>query len=312
MLPDRVQACAQRWGLTLGEPLAGGTSSLVFGAQDGSGHALVLKLPAGRADPADAVAAEAAALRVWSTTGVTPRLIAFDHECLLLERIVPGVPMASLAVPSDLPESDPPESVAELADLLKRLWAADPAATDPAATDPPGWQFQNQADFYRDAVRVALDDVGWERRRRGEPERGEAGLRCWDLAHRSAEALMDDAELFLLHGDFIAKNVISETVVPGDAGDARVPSTTGWRAIDPLPYLGDRASEVAAFAAYQPAASILPTAEALAAACGLDPRRVLRWSAVWSVHQVVQAWRDDQAELEQLVTSREVRRRLEA
>lgn len=66
---------------------------------------------------------------------------------------------------------------------------------------------------------------------------------------------------------------------------------------------GDPAAEVAAFAAYHPAEMILPIAEALAQALGLDPRRALRWAAIWTVHQAAQAWRDDQQDLEHLAAS---------
>ena len=66
---------------------------------------------------------------------------------------------------------------------------------------------------------------------------------------------------------------------------------------------GDPAAEVAGLAAYHPAEMILPIAEALAQALGLDPRRALRWAAIWTVHQAAQAWRDDQQDLEHLAAS---------
>ncbi len=100
------------------------------------------------------------------------------------------------------------------------------------------------------------------------------------------------AEEKLLHGDFITKNLVSDRS-----------SRAGWVALDPLPMTGDPAAEVAAFAAYHPAELILPIAEAVAQALGLDPRRALRWAAIWTVHQAAQAWRDDQQQLERLVAS---------
>ena len=65
---------------------------------------------------------------------------------------------------------------------------------------------------------------------------------------------------------------------------------------------GDPAAEVGAFVAYHPTELILPITKALAQALRLDPRRALRWAAIWTVHQAAQAWRDDQSQLEQLVT----------
>ena len=95
----------------------------------------------------------------------------------------------------------------------------------------------------------------------------------------------------LLHGDFITKNLVSDAT-----------SAAGWVALDPLPMSGDPAAEVGAFVAYHPTELILPITKALAQALRLDPRRALRWAAIWTVHQAAQAWRDDQSQLEQLVT----------
>lgn len=96
----------------------------------------------------------------------------------------------------------------------------------------------------------------------------------------------------LLQGDFLSKNIVSDDTAP-----------VGWVALDPLPMMGDPAAEVASFAAYQPAETILPMAEALATEVTVAPHRALRWAAIWAVHQAAQAWRDDQDVLERLVQS---------
>ncbi len=103
----------------------------------------------------------------------------------------------------------------------------------------------------------------------------------------------------LLHGDFISKNVVSDTAGP-----------VGWVALDPLPMVGDPAAEVAAFASYHPADLIFPIAESLAADVAVDARRVLAWTAIWTVHQAAQAWRDDQQAVESLASSAAVDRLL--
>jgi streptomycin 6-kinase len=77
----------------------------------------------------------------------------------------------------------------------------------------------------------------------------------------------------------------------------------GWVALDPLPMMGDPAAEVAAFASYHPADLIFPIAESLAADVAVDVRRALSWTAIWTVHQAAQAWRDDQHEVESLASS---------
>ena len=48
---------------------------------------------------------------------------------------------------------------------------------------------------------------------------------------------------------------------------------------------------------------IMPRAEAIAGHMSLDRQRTLRWAAVWSVLQASQAWRDDQTDLEALLSS---------
>jgi streptomycin 6-kinase len=103
----------------------------------------------------------------------------------------------------------------------------------------------------------------------------------------------------LLHGDFITKNLVRDEAAP-----------VGWLSLDPLPMIGDRAREVGAFAAYQPAELIMSVAEALAVETGVHPRRARVWAAIWAVHQSGQGWRDDQEALDRLVASRMINRLL--
>jgi hypothetical protein len=43
----------------------------------------------------------------------------------------------------------------------------------------------------------------------------------------------------------------------------------------------------------------------LAAAAGVDPERAARWAAVWAVGEATETWRDDSAELQEWIVSRE-------
>lgn len=276
-LNERVRQAAEAWGLVVGDALVGGTMSAVFAATDMAGRDLVLKLPAARANAQDLTGAEAAALSLWASTGASATLVDATPDALLLARSRPGTPW---------PWS-PPGSLDDLvgvaADLLTSLWAA--------PSSP--FSFPALENVYPQNERVARQDAAWERRRRGEPDRGAPGLQRLPVAAEAAGQLVATcAEEKLLHGDFITKNLVSDAT-----------SRIGWLALDPLPMTGDPAAEVAAFAAYHPAELILPIAEALAQALGLDPRRALRWAAIWTVHQVAQAWRDDQQQLEHLVAS---------
>jgi streptomycin 6-kinase len=261
----------------VGEALVGGTMSAVFAATDMAGRDLVLKLPAARDNADDLTGAEAAALSIWASTGASVTLVDASPDALLLARARPGT----------LWPWSPPGSLDDLvgvaADLLTRLWTA------PSAPD----LFPALEDVYPQKERVARQDAAWEQRRRSEPDRGAPGLQRLHLAAQAAGQLIATcAEEKLLHGDFITKNLVSDAS-----------SRIGWVTLDPLPMTGDPAAEVAAFAAYHPAELILPIAEALAQALGLDQRRALRWAAIWTVHQAAQAWRDDQRQLEHLVAS---------
>ena len=112
-LPELVRELEGRWSLTAGEPFQpGGQTAWVAPVRAADGAELVLKL-AWRHDEA---AHEAEGLREWDGAGVV-RLHALeefdDTTALLLERCVPGTPLARR------PE---PEQDTVIADLLRRLW----------------------------------------------------------------------------------------------------------------------------------------------------------------------------------------------
>lgn len=172
-------------------------------------------------------------------------------------------------------------------ELLTRLWSA-PKTTHPLPT---------LAEVYPEHERVAREDAALEQSERGEPARGLPGLLRLPDARSVADSLCRTTPAArLLHGDFITKNLVSHASSPA-----------GWVVLDPLPVHGDPSAEVAAFAAYQPADLILTVAELLARRSGVDVVRTLRWTAVWTVHQAAQSWREDQADVEALIASATVR-----
>ena len=275
-IDSTVERAARHWQLTLGERLAGGTRSAVRAATDAEGRDLVLKVPEARADRSTVTAAEAAALQAWQDTGAAVSLLDATPEALLLTRCRPGTYAPWRATePLD-------ELVGIAAELLGRLWSADPGP----------YPFQRLADRYRLDERTARQDAAYERRARGEPDRGAAGVDRLSAAAAAAGWMMTSApSVALLHGDFITKNLVRDDAAP-----------LGWVALDPLPMIGEPACEVAAFAAYQPAELIMPTAESLAALTHVSQHRALVWAAIWSVHQSAQAWRDDQTDVDRLVS----------
>lgn len=276
-IDERVRSAAIRWRLTVGEKLAGGTSSTVYAASDETGRDLVLKLPKSAAAVGDMAAAEAAALEAWSNTGAAVALVDATEDALLLSRVRPGTPMPWQP---DEPWSDSVEIAAE---LLRRLWV----------TSLGTYRYPTLADVYPEDERVAREDAEFEQRQRGEPDRGVPGLVRMPAAAAAAEQLISTTTApALLHGDFITKNLLSDHS-----------SRTGWVAIDPLPRIGDPAAEIATFSAYHPSDLILPIAETLAVAAGVLVKRALGWAAILAVHQTAQAWRDDQEALERLIAS---------
>ena len=67
---------------------------------------------------------------------------------------------------------------------------------------------------------------------------------------------------------------------------------------------GDAASDVGFFASDgRPAGAVFARTEALATRAGVDATRSARWAVVWMVLLAVSSWREDQAELEEAITS---------
>jgi streptomycin 6-kinase len=139
----------------------------------------------------------------------------------------------------------------------------------------------------------SLDDLEYERRTRGEPDRAAAAVELLPAAEAAVTRLCETNKVsVLLHGDFIDKNLLLD-------GDRYV-------AADPIPRVGDPASDIGFFAhEHPPASGILTRARAIAQATGNDEGRSQRWAAVWTVCVTVSAWRDDQPVLERLISSRE-------
>jgi streptomycin 6-kinase len=268
----RLRACIRRWELQPVGRLTGGFRSEVIGCTAADGADVVVKLAATVAE----AYAEAAALTAWAHTGAAVRLIDAEPVvgALLLEWIRPGTP---------LPGGDDPGAVEVAAGLLSRLHQA----------TPPTSPLPALLDVYAQRESVARDDADHEQEATGDPERGRAGLRRLPAARAAVVRLCSSADRsVLLHGDFLDKNLLR--------------SGPGYVAIDPMPHIGDPCADVGFFAAgHPPATGILSRATATAERMGVPQHRALRWAAVWTVLQTCQAWRDDQADLEACLASRD-------
>jgi streptomycin 6-kinase len=176
-LPIIVEACVERWSLTLGEPWTNSVASLTMPAERG-GEPLVLKIGI----PDREGEFEAEALRRLDGEGAV-RLLDDDPErrAMLLERCTPGTPLTG---------QDPEAALDVLIGLLPRLWI------------PAGPPFRPLADEAADLVVEMRGD--WERTGRTVDER---------LIDAAAEAFADlsptQGEPVLVNQDLHADNVLA-------------------------------------------------------------------------------------------------------
>jgi streptomycin 6-kinase len=258
-LPGAIAACAGRWGLTVGEPLAGGLVGHVFACTTRDGDAAVLKLNPPSSDRfAGTPAQEAAALRAWNGRGAV-ELLAFapDRRALLTRRALPGTP---------LPPGEEREALIAVADVLSRLFDA----TIPAVDFAP---LVDAVDRHLAAKLAVAGDA----RELLEALIAEARASARSLAASASRAV-------LLHGDVMDKNLLRhhDRVV----------------AIDPMPSVGDPHADVGFWAATRPpAAGLVARAAGLARLLGCDDARASRWAAVYAVGAACETWRTDTREL---------------
>jgi streptomycin 6-kinase len=201
-IQSRLQACKRRWDLEDARGLDGGCCADVFAATRTGGGEVVVKL----AISPEQAQVEAAALGAWVDTRAAVRLIDVDSAlgALLLERIRPGTP---------LPAGNDEEAIETAADLLTRLHRATPGP----------FPFATLEEVYPALEAQALDDISFERRARGEPERGNAGLIRLDAAKATAMALcVTTDQPVLLHGDFVDKNILRPRQLRGRRSAASV------------------------------------------------------------------------------------------
>ena len=226
--------------------------------------------------------AEAAALTAWRSTGAAVQLMDVDIEngALLLERIRPATPL--------LPGNDR-AAIAVAADLL--------AALQSVTTD---FDFPTLAQLFPYLAEHSRSDAEYERRARNEPDRAAVAVERLPLAESAALKLCATASTSVLqHGDFLDKNLLW--------GGGRYVS------VDPIPRLGEPAADVGFFACHHPpVVDMLARAEAISRRLDSDVSdRALRWTAVWAVLLAASAWREDQRDLEALITSGDVEQLLE-
>jgi streptomycin 6-kinase len=269
-LSSRLRSCLVGWRLHVVRRLDGGFRSEVFACATSNGDEVVLKLAA----TAQEARAEAAALSAWDGSRTTIHLIDADFKraALLMERVRPA---------THLPSNNDPVAITVAADLLRRLHE----------TPPGSFPFPALEQIYAQMERQSREDAAYEQRTSGDPTRGAVGVQRLDAARTAVKQLCATTERpVLLHGDFLDKNLLWDG--------------TGYVVIDPVPCIGDACSDVGFFAAgHSPAAAILTRAVAIALRVGVNPQRAQQWAIIWAVLQSCQAWRQDQPDLEALLSS---------
>lgn len=208
-VPQRLRRALDRWQLTPGRPIDGGSVSHVLDVTTADGRPVVLKL----SFPHREAEHEAGALRRWDGHGAV-RLLDVDPDdpfVLLLERCVPGVRLVDR---HDLPAA---ERLTIAATLLTGLW-------DRGGPSAPSGPFERVAD-----VTAGWADLVEERVRRFAPGFDEG------LVRRGAELLRvlpgSGRRSVVVHGDANPGNVLAAERSP-------------WLVIDPKPMTGDPAYDL--------------------------------------------------------------------
>ncbi len=250
-LPRVIEDLQQRWSITLGRPLPGGSSSYVVRVRRADGSPAVLKISLLTVQ----IDREVAVLRRADGRGYA-RLL--DHDlssgALLLESLGP-----TLAASGRSPE----EQLVVLAETLQEAWLSYDGP-EPAGADDKAVSLQNLIG----SAWSALD----------EP----CPRAVVDQALRYAEGLVgaDRAELVVVHGDPHPSNALRA----GHPGRA----ASGYCFVDPDGFPADRAYDLGValrdwcgrLAGPEPRGTLAAYCAVLAAHSGVDADRIWRWGFV--------------------------------
>lgn len=259
-LPAIMDACARRWGLTLGPPITELSYNYVLTAHRGDGAAAILKIHA----PPDegGFAHERDALRAFAGEGCA-RLLASDagDQALLLEMCAPGTPLSAVSGDDDA------RATSISCDVMRQLWRPPPS----------GHSLPAMGDWNNDLRRLRPHYGGGT---------GPFPVRLIEeMETLLAELTASAGAPVLLHGDLHHDNIVAAGSAP-------------WLAIDPKGLIGEPAYEVGPLLfnpqpqllrAPQPGRILARRVDQCAAELGLDRARVRGWGLV---RAVLAAWWD--------------------
>ena len=266
-LPALIAACERRWSLVTGPPFPL-SYNYVAPAVQADGTNVVLKV----GFPGRELMTEIEALRLYDGHGIV-RLLDVDREqgSLLLERLMPGTPLAEVA--------DDVEATSIAAGVMRKLWQG-PGGTPPARHD-----FPSVADWAAGLGRLR-DEFG-----------GGTGPFPVALVEEAetlfAELIGSMGAPVLLHGDLHHENILAAEREP-------------WLALDPKGVVGEAEYEVGALlrnrqpeqlAAPETGRILARRVAQLAEELGFDRTRLHGWglaqavlSAWWSYEDHGHGW----------------------
>lgn len=245
-LPERVDALAREWGLTVDGPAPHGRTSVVLHCTRSDGSAAILKVSP---DPGLGTS-EARVLRLWEGTGRVPRVWGVDQDrgALLLEAIGEGRTVS-------MRTSVPP--MREIGALIADLHSVPVSRQERMELNP----LVNRMQFLFDQ---------WDRIRAEGPAADLVPASLLHHGHAWARALAHGAsegERVPLHGDLHPGNVL-------DGGPER-----GLVAVDPRACLGDPAADGVDWVLWrtQSCDEARTRAAELAEAMGVPAERLMEW-----------------------------------
>ena len=251
-LPTIVEACAERWSLTIDGMMEPLTYNFLVGVRLANDRPAVLKL----CPPDGEFESQRAALRHFRGRG-TVQLLDFDetNNVLLLERCIPG---SSLNAGTDA------EAIEVAGSIMRTLWK-------PLAD---GSGFPTLSDWAR----------GFDRLRRYYGGTGPFPPTLLDRAEHTFATFRENAnDVVLLHGDLHHGNILAAQREPWLAIDPK--GVLGVPAYEPATFVINQTAE--AVGATDLSRFLMFRVDGLASTAGLDPTMV-RESAV--AHAVLSAW----------------------
>jgi streptomycin 6-kinase len=250
-LPAIVEACTERWELSVGEPYNGGKVGLALRAERADGTPAVLKINFPSRDSEH----EATALAHWQGKGAV-RLLEHDPErsALLIERCDPGGQL------SDVADEDEANRIA--ARVLTKIWQAPPEEHSFGLVE-------EQAARWAEEI-----PARWKALRRPfERSLVDAAVTAYtELASTQSEAVV-------CHQDFHGGNVLRSSREPWLAIDPK--PLVGERAFDTAWLLRNR--RASAITDKHPRLRMRRRLDLLAAELDLDRERMRAWGVARAV-----------------------------